>query len=100
MLTIAILNDEQNIHVPDYHYTTVLFPGIESYEILEVAMKPFIQELDYLKSHSLLINEVYWNFELYFSANWKFLAICLGFNAPNSNYFCPWYQISKNDQIN
>src|SRR5207302_9047852 len=62
MLTIAILNDEQNIHVPDYHYTTVLFPSIESYEILEVAMKPFIQELDYLKSHGLLINEVYWNF--------------------------------------
>ena len=99
MLTVAVLNDEQNIHVPDRHYTTVLYPGTENYETLEIATKYLIQELNDLKSNGLIINEVCWNFELYFSADWKFLAICLGFNAPNSNYFCPWCQVSKNNQI-
>src|SRR5436189_2959042 len=34
-------------------------------------------------------------FNLYFSSDWKFLSICLGFNAANSIYFCPWCTISK-----
>jgi len=100
MVTIAILDDEQNIHIPDRHYTTLLFPGVENYETLEVMMAPFIQELDDLKSNGLKINETQWNFEFYFSSDWKFLAICLGFNAPNSNYYCPWCQVSKRDQVN
>ncbi|RIA94186.1 hypothetical protein C1645_818476 [Glomus cerebriforme] len=104
MVTMAILNDENNIYKPDYHYTTVLYPGIEKYEILEIMMAPLIQELDELKNNGLIINGIIWNFELYFSSDWKFLAICLGFNAPNSKFFCPWCQISKchqaNNQIN
>ncbi len=100
MITMAILNDIQNIHKPDHHYTTVLFPGIENYELLEVMMMPFIQELDDLKNYGLKINEIVWKFELYFSSDWKFLSICLGFNAANSKFFCPWCQISKHDQGN
>lgn len=100
MITMAILDDEQNINKPDYHYTIVLYPGIENYEILEVMMAPFIQELDELKNNGLTINGIIWNFELYFSSDWKFLSICLGFNAANSNYFCPWCQISKRNQDN
>jgi len=100
MIIMAILNDEQNIHKPDHHYTTILFPGVESYELLEVMMSPFIQELDDLKNYGLKINDIIWKFELYFSSDWKFLSTCLGFNAPNSNHFCPWCQISKHDQGN
>lgn len=100
MVTIAILNDIQNIYKPDYHYTVVLFPGVEKYELFEVIMAPFIQELDDLKNYGLKINEIIWKFEFYFSSDWKFLAICLGFNSPNSNFFCPWCQISKHDQSN
>ncbi|PKC56902.1 hypothetical protein RhiirA1_541880 [Rhizophagus irregularis] len=70
MITMGILNDEQNIHKLDHHYTTILFPGIESYELLEVMMSPFIQELNDLKNYA------------------------------NSNYFCLWCQISKHDQVN
>ncbi|CAB4446429.1 unnamed protein product [Rhizophagus irregularis] len=88
MVTIAILNDIQNIYKPDYHYTVVLFPGVEKYELFEVIMAPFIQELDDLKNYGLKINEIIWKFEFYFSSDWKFLAICLGFNSPNSNFFC------------
>ena len=63
-------------------------------------MSPFIQELDDLKNYGLKINDIIWKFELYFSSDWKFLSTCLGFNAPNSNHFCPWCQISKHDQGN
>lgn len=100
MITIAILNDVQNIQKPDHHYTTILFPGKENYELLEVMMMLFIQELDDLKNYGLKINEIIWKFELYFSSDWKFLSICLGFNAANSNFFCPWCQICKHDQGN
>ncbi|PKK74405.1 hypothetical protein RhiirC2_774837 [Rhizophagus irregularis] len=100
IITMTILNDIQNIHKPDHHYTTVLFPGIENYELLEIMMMPFIQELDDLKNYGLKIDEIVWKFKLYFSSDWKFLSICLGFNAANSNFFCPWYQISKHGQNN
>ncbi|CAG8830578.1 819_t:CDS:2, partial [Gigaspora margarita] len=33
-------------------------------------------------------------------SDWKFLAISLGFNAANSNYFCPWCIISKKQVAN
>jgi len=65
MLTVAVLNDEQNIHVPDRHYTTVLYPGTENYKTLEIATKYLIQELNDLKSNGLIINEVCWNFKLF-----------------------------------
>ena len=100
MITIAILNDIQNIYKPDHHYTTVLFPNVEKYELLEIIMAPFIQKLDDLKIYGLKINEIIWKFEFYFSSDWKFLSICLGFNAPNSNFFCSWCEISKYDQSN
>ncbi|UZO24060.1 uncharacterized protein OCT59_016382 [Rhizophagus irregularis] len=69
MITMGILNDEQNIHKPDHYYTTILFPGIESYELLEVMMSPFIQELNDLKNYGLKINNIIWKFELYFSSD-------------------------------
>ncbi|GBC29124.2 hypothetical protein GLOIN_2v1783867 [Rhizophagus irregularis DAOM 181602=DAOM 197198] len=100
MVTIAILNDIQNIHKPDHHYTTILFSGVEKYEVLEIMMASFIKELDEIKKNGLMIGEIIWNFVLYFSSDWKFLSICLGFNSANSKFFCPWCQVSKYDQGN
>ncbi|UZO27491.1 uncharacterized protein OCT59_019684 [Rhizophagus irregularis] len=77
MITMGILNDEQNIHKPDHHYTTILFPGIESYELLEVMMSPFIQELNDLKNYGLKINNIIWKFELYFSSTGSFCLYVL-----------------------
>ncbi|UZO20190.1 uncharacterized protein OCT59_011446 [Rhizophagus irregularis] len=99
MVTIAILNDIQNIHKPDHHYTTILFSGVEKYEVLEIMMASFIKELDEIKKNGLMIGEIIWNFVLYFSSDWKFLSICLGFNSANSKFFCPWCQVSKYDQV-
>ena len=96
MITIALLDDPTKLFESNYHYTTVLFPGTENYSTLKIATNDLIQELQELSNTGMIINNIFWKFELFFSSDWKFLAICLGFNAANSNYFCPWCQIAKN----
>ncbi len=58
IITIAILNDKQNIHKSGYHYTTVLFSGVENYEVLKVIMVFLIQELDDFRNNNSKINEI------------------------------------------
>jgi hypothetical protein len=89
MITVALLDDSINLFKPNYHYTTILYPGTENYSTLKVATNALIQELQELSNVGMVINNILWNFEFFFSSDWKFLAICLGFNAANSNYFCP-----------
>lgn len=57
-------------------------------------MTPFCNALRSLKDQGLVINNIKWNFQLYFSFNWKFLAICLSFNSAYSKNFCSWCTIS------
>ena len=57
MVTIAILNDIQNIHKPNHHYTTVLFSGVKKYKVLEIMMASFIEELDEIKKYGLMIGK-------------------------------------------
>lgn len=95
MITFMILNHVERHHHADYHYTTVLYPGTENYHTLEFILNPFLDELESLKDNGLEVAGILWNFELYFSSDWKFLAICLGLNGPTSNYFCPWCSCSK-----
>jgi len=90
-----ILNHKERHHHADYHYTTVLYPGIENYNTLEFILNPFLNELRSLKEDGLEVAGVLWNFKLYFSADWKFLAMCFGLNGPTSKYFCPWCLCSK-----
>ncbi|PKC53555.1 hypothetical protein RhiirA1_479071 [Rhizophagus irregularis] len=100
MITIALLDDSINICKPNYHYTTILFPGSENYPTLKVAANALTQELQELSNVGIVINNTLWNFEFFFSSDWKFLATCLGFNAANSNNFCPWCEITKNQRGN
>src|SRR5581483_52053 len=100
MITVALLDDPTKLFESNYHYTTVLFPGTENYSTLKIAAGDLIQELQELSEVGMVINNILWNFELFFSSDWKFLAICLGFNAANSNYFCPWCKIAKNQREN
>src|SRR6185369_4555115 len=100
MVTFAILNDKLTIYQPSKHYTVALFPGTENYDTLKVVLQPLCQDLEELAHQGLTDNNGFrWNCELYFSSDWKFLAICLGFNAANSNYFCPWCECHKNQQL-
>ncbi|PKK74670.1 hypothetical protein RhiirC2_774502 [Rhizophagus irregularis] len=95
MVILMILNHKEKHHHADYHYTTILYPGSEKYETLEFILSPLLNELQSLKENGLEISGILWNFELYFSADWKFLAICFGLNGPTSKFFCPWCLCSK-----
>ncbi|CAG8499084.1 4529_t:CDS:2, partial [Scutellospora calospora] len=97
MITFMILNDQKHQHMPNYHYTIALYPGIERYESLEIILNPFLNDLRDLKINGLEVEGILWYFELYFSSDWKFLAICLGLNAANSNHFCAWCLCSKQE---
>ena len=98
MITCAILDDISNIQKADYHYTIILYPGIENYEILQRVMAPMISELNDLVLNGLRdLTGTVWTVKPYFSSDWKFLSIILGFNASNANYFCPWCLCTKKD---
>ncbi|PKC16476.1 hypothetical protein RhiirA5_369844 [Rhizophagus irregularis] len=97
MITFAILEDIENIHNPNYHYTVVLYPGLENYESLDILTISFREELQELKEIGININGVNWTINMYFSSDWKFLTICLGFNSANSLFFCPWCTITKKE---
>ncbi|RIB20647.1 hypothetical protein C2G38_2035060 [Gigaspora rosea] len=71
---------------------------VENYEILKKVMKPLITELNNLTTNGLVDSYgIKWRIEFYFSSDWKFMAIILGFNAPNSNNFYPWCLCTKKD---
>ncbi|GBC36880.2 uncharacterized protein OCT59_003084 [Rhizophagus irregularis] len=97
IITVAILDDKNTSHKPDHHYMTILYPGCEDYNFLSNAMTRFCHDLRNLKE-GLVIDNVKWNFQFYFSFDWKFLAICLGFNSTHSKNFCPWCTIDKSQQ--
>ncbi|RHZ77371.1 hypothetical protein Glove_180g104 [Diversispora epigaea] len=98
MITFTILDDTLNLQKSDYHFTVILYLGNENYETLQKVMEPMISELNDLSIHGLkdLTGKV-WTIILYFSSDWKFLAIILGFNSANSKYFCPWCLCTKKD---
>ncbi|RGB28602.1 hypothetical protein C1646_767610 [Rhizophagus diaphanus] len=67
---------------------------------LRNALAPLISDLNVLKERGFYqIGGNHWPVELYFSFDWKFLAICLGMKAANVQYFCPWCDCSKNNII-
>ena len=98
MVTCVILDDKKNLHIPNNHFVTVLYPGNENYDSLKNAMSLFLEELHELKQYGLKINRIRWEVNLYFSSDWKFLCICLGFDNANSKYFCPWCNASKDNR--
>ncbi|PKY51092.1 hypothetical protein RhiirA4_467936 [Rhizophagus irregularis] len=74
-LHIRISGDGRNV---------VLYPGAETYESLKNVLVPLISDLCNLKKNGFnQIGGNHWPVELYFSSDWKFLAICLGIKAAN-----------------
>ncbi|CAG8811013.1 26928_t:CDS:2, partial [Gigaspora margarita] len=98
MVTCSILNDINNLQIPERYYTIVLYPGIEDYQILQNVLMPLIHDLKDISQNG--IDDEFgnkWNIQLYFSSDWKFLALCLGLNATNSIYFCPYCKCTKKE---
>ena len=67
MITIALLDDLTKLFESNYHYTTVLFPKTENYSTLKIATNDLIQELQELSNIKMIINNILWKFELFFS---------------------------------
>ena len=100
MIVMTLLNNLNGLLKPESYYTLVLYPGAEAYESLKNALAFLISDLSVLKEKGFnQIGGNYWPVELYFSSDWKFLAICLGMKAANAQHFCPWCNCSK-DKIN
>ncbi|PKK75694.1 hypothetical protein RhiirC2_773302, partial [Rhizophagus irregularis] len=98
IITCTILDDIVNIYKAEHHYTIILFPGNENYILLQKMITPIAHELNDLVLNGLKdLNGTVWKINPYFSSDWKFMAIVLGFNAPNSKYFCPWCLCTKED---
>ncbi|RGB27967.1 hypothetical protein C1646_797857 [Rhizophagus diaphanus] len=96
IITCVILDDIVNLHKSDYHYTIILYLGTENYELLQRMIEPISNELNDLVLNGLRdSNGTIWIINPYFSSDWKFMAIVLGFNAPNSKHFCPWCFCTK-----
>ncbi|CAG8831283.1 25510_t:CDS:2, partial [Gigaspora margarita] len=101
IITFAVLDDINNIHNPDYHYMVVLYPGSENYKSLDIVTTFFRSKLCELTKEGLIINNIHWYFNLYFSSDWKFLAISLGFNAANNQlWVLVLYKIKENRFFN
>ncbi|CAG8836681.1 15498_t:CDS:2, partial [Gigaspora margarita] len=49
MVMFTILDNILNIHKAEFHYTIILYPGNENYEILQKVMEPMINELHSLQ---------------------------------------------------
>ncbi|CAG8857116.1 45413_t:CDS:1, partial [Gigaspora margarita] len=65
------------------------------YESLQLALNSLTKDLEDIKADFCDNNGNKWNIKLYFSADWKMLALCLGHKAANSNNFCLWCECRK-----
>ncbi len=69
MIIVAILDDKTTLHQPNYHYTVILYPGYKNYDCLLNVMTLFCNDLRDLKNQELVINNIKWNFQFYFSSD-------------------------------
>ncbi|CAG8517985.1 1951_t:CDS:2 [Scutellospora calospora] len=60
IVTLAVLNDQENLMKPENHYTISLFSGTENYTSLKIALKPIhheLQQLCHIHPPELALNE-------------------------------------------
>ncbi|RIB17717.1 hypothetical protein C2G38_2186582 [Gigaspora rosea] len=73
MVTCTLLDDILNINKAEFHYTIILYPSNENYEILQNVMEPMINKLHNLVTNGLDSSGTRWTIIPYFSNDWKFL---------------------------
>ncbi|CAG8753033.1 19659_t:CDS:2, partial [Racocetra fulgida] len=54
MITCLILNDINNLQISERHYTIVLYPGIEDYQILQKVLMLLIQDLQDISHNGIV----------------------------------------------
>ncbi|CAG8823662.1 34929_t:CDS:2 [Gigaspora margarita] len=79
IITLAILDQKKELYLPDNHNTIVIYSDIEKYELLKSATQLLVDELNELQQSGFVDkNGINWLINLYFSSDWKFLALYLG----------------------
>ncbi|CAG8685264.1 8566_t:CDS:2 [Cetraspora pellucida] len=69
MVIFILLNDYLNIYCPDYHYTLILYPSIERYDVLKVALVLLIEDLNNIQNGYWDKQSQKWQIQLYFFTN-------------------------------
>ncbi|RHZ79767.1 hypothetical protein Glove_141g121 [Diversispora epigaea] len=100
--------DNDNIHwkiefffSADWKFIICLFVGKEKYDTLEKIAHIFNDQLSELQENGIYDNDnIHWKIEFFFSADWKFMYIIMGLNAPNLKYFCLYCDCELNNRWN
>ncbi|PKY48413.1 hypothetical protein RhiirA4_464003 [Rhizophagus irregularis] len=97
LLDIYILNEGEAVLNPSHQYSICLYIEKESYNSLSTVSAKFSHELEQLKEGYKASDGTIWPIELFFSGDWKFVALILGINAATSNYFCLYCNCHKDE---
>jgi hypothetical protein len=91
-----VIYDLYKLFIKFFYYSICLYIGKKSYDSLCTVSAKFSQELEQLKIQGYkALNDTIWLVELFFSEDWKFVALALGVNVPTSNYFCLYCNCHK-----
>ena len=94
VIAFSILNVEnENPNLPGGNHVIALVNTEEKYEQLSEALKDIEKEIQ--STQYLTIDDHKFKIEYFFSADMKYLAVCLGLQAANANYSCIWCKCPK-----
>jgi len=94
VIAFSILNVEnENPNSPGGNHVIALVNTEEKYEQLSEALKDIEKEIQ--STQYLTIDDHKFKIEYFFSADMKYLAVCLGLQAANANYSCIWCKCPK-----
>ena len=102
LFTLKILHKEINFNITDNVFTIGLVDEGEKKEILEILWNHINSQLEDICAnnityqHNNQVRKISVNFFL--CSDLKFLSLCLGINAANSNFACPFCTCCKNDR--
>ena len=98
VIAFSILNGNENPNLPGGNHVIALLNAEEKYEHLSNALKDIEEEIK--STQSLTIDGHKFPIKYFFSADKKYLAVCLGLQAANADYACIWCKCPKEQRHN
>eukprot|EP00732_Lithocolla_globosa_P000492 Lithocolla_globosa_v1_NODE_152_length_5671_cov_121.982906.p1 type:complete len:465 gc:universal NODE_152_length_5671_cov_121.982906:2437-3831(+) len=87
MITFCLFNSGKLVTKPDHQFCLSIYVGKEGYDALRQGLAPLFEELNDLQENGFYFEGVHYDVELFFTADWKFMALVLGLNGANCDYF-------------
>ena len=98
VIAFSILNGNENPNSPGGNHVIALLNAEEKYEHLSNALKDIEKEIKF--TQTLTIDGHKFPIKYFFSADMKYLAVCLGLQAANADYACIWCKCPKEQRHN